>query len=177
MRPPGRQVQAFGSVVRLPLGVSREARTYSSRRLNRILADTQFLYFLYKKLQWGAHGPAFTGLHPLCGQHATQQLALVDVLAERVRSLGGVAVGDPRHAAEITGIPRPPDGTETLPAMVSRLLDAHATILAQAREAVADITALSLGDHGTADLLVSQVIRTHETQVWVLAEHLTATHG
>jgi starvation-inducible DNA-binding protein len=167
------EIQEFGTVTQLPIALSHDARQYSCQRLNRILADTQFLYAMYKKHHWGMRGPTFYQLHLLFDKHAGEQLALVDVLAERVQSLGGVAVGDPRHAAEFTAVPRPPDGVEDMLAMVSRLLEAHEIILAEARDA-ANRTA-ELGDDGTQDLLVSQVIRTGEAQVWFLAEHLVVT--
>ncbi|MFF2079017.1 Dps family protein [Kitasatospora sp. NPDC058162] len=167
------EIQTFGTVTQLPIALSHDARLYSCQRLNRILADTQFLYALYKKHHWGMHGPTFYQLHLLFDKHAQEQLALVDELAERVQSLGGVAVGDPRHAALITGVPRPPDGVEDVQAMISRLLEAHEIILTEAHDA-ATRTA-QLGDDGTQDLLVSQVIRTGEAQVWFLAEHLVVT--
>jgi starvation-inducible DNA-binding protein len=87
-----------------------------------------------------------------------------------VQTLGGIAVGDPRHVAEITRIERAPDGCEAVPAMISRLLDAHETILTDAREAAQSVQ--KQGDDGTNDLLVSDVIRTGELQVWFLTEHL-----
>ncbi|MFE4518382.1 Dps family protein [Kitasatospora sp. NPDC056783] len=169
----GPEIQEFGTVTLLPIALSHDARQYSCQRLNRVLADTQFLYALYKKCHWGMRGPTAYQLHLLFDKHAQEQLALIDVLAERVQSLGGVAVGDPRHAAEFTSVPRPPDGIESSRSMLSRLLDAHEAILADVRDA-ATRTA-GLGDDGTQDLLVSQIIRTGETQVWFLAEHLVVT--
>jgi starvation-inducible DNA-binding protein len=159
------QIQEFGTVKQIPLGLSHEARLYACQRLNQVLADTQFLYALYKKHHWLMRGATFYSLHLLLDKHAEQRLALVDDLAERVQGLGGVAVGAPRYTAEITTIPRPPDGVEEVPAMLSRLLEAHD---AAARTA-------ALGDDGSNHLLVSQVIRTGEAQVWFLAEHLVDT--
>jgi len=106
-------------------------------------------------------------------KHADEQLALVDKIAERVQTLGGIAVGDPRHVAEITKVPRPPNGCEEVPAMLSRLLEAHEMILSDAHDAATRVAAL--GDDGTNDLLVSDVIRTGELQAWFLAEHLVDT--
>ncbi|MDH6708378.1 starvation-inducible DNA-binding protein [Kitasatospora sp. MAA19] len=169
----GKEIQEFGTVNQVPLGLSHDARLYACQRLNRVLADTRILYTLYKKHHWLMRGATFYQLHLLLDKHADEQLALVDVLAERVQSLGGVAVGDPRHVAEITSIPRPPDGVEEVPAMLSRLLSAHEAILVDAREAAGRVAAL--GDDGTNDLLVSQVVRTGEAQVWFLAEHLVDT--
>ncbi|WP_318199576.1 DNA starvation/stationary phase protection protein [Streptomyces sp. SCL15-4] len=169
----GRIIQEFGTVKQFPLALSYEARMYSCQRLNKALADTQILYGLYKKHHWLVRGATFYQLHLVLDQHAAQQLALVDTLAERVQTLGGVAVGDSRHVAELTSIPRPPDGVEEVPAMLSRLLEAHETILADAHDAAARVA--ELGDDGTNDLLVSQVIRTGELQAWFLAEHLVDT--
>ncbi|MEY9934107.1 starvation-inducible DNA-binding protein [Catenulispora sp. GP43] len=167
------EIQEFGTVTQLPIALSYDARMYSCQRLNRILADTQILYALYKKHHWAMRGPLFHQLHLLLDKHAAAQLELIDVLAERVQTLGGVAVGDPRHTAEITAIPRPPNGVEEVTAMLSRLLEAHEIILTEARDAAARTAAV--GDDGTQDALVSQVIRTGETQVWFLAEHLVVT--
>ena len=166
----GREIQKFGTVRLFPLSLSHDARAYSCQRLNQILADTQILYALYKKHHWLMRGPTFYQLHLLLDKHAGEQLALIDEIAERVQTLGGVAVGDPRHAAEITRIARAPDGCEEVPAMLSRLLEAHETILADAHDAAAK--AAQQGDDGTNDLIVSNVIRTGELQVWFIAEHL-----
>lgn len=168
-----REVQAFGSLRQFPIGLSFETRMYSCERLNQVLADTQILHALYKKHHWLMRGVTFYQLHLLLDKHAGEQLAIVDLLAERVQSLGGVAVGDPRHVAEITSVPRPPDGAEEVPAMISRLLEAHQIILTEAHDAAA--RAAELGDDGTNDLLVSEVIRTGELEAWFLAEHLVET--
>ncbi|MCU1649341.1 Dps family protein [Pseudonocardia sp. Cha107L01] len=169
----GREVQSFGTVRHFPLALSRDARMYSCQRLNRISADTQILYALYKKHHWLVRGHTFYQLHLLLDKHAGEQLALIDTLAERIQTLGGVAVGDPRHVAELTQIPRSPDGVEEVPAMLSRLLEAHESILIDAHDAAAHVA--ELGDDGTNDLLVSEVIRTGEMEAWFLAEHLVDT--
>jgi starvation-inducible DNA-binding protein len=169
----GVEVQRFGTVRQFPIGLSQNARLYSCERLNRVLADTQILHALYKKHHWLMRGPTFYQLHLLLDKHADEQLELVDMIAERVQTLGGVAIGDPRHVAEITTIPRPPNGAEEVPAMVSRLLEAHESILIDAHDAAAKT--MEMGDDGTNDLLVSDVIRTGELQAWFLAEHLVDT--
>lgn len=169
----GKEIQAFGSVRQFPLGLSHNARLYSCQRLNQLLADTQILYAFYKKHHWLMRGATFYQLHLLLDKHAGEQIELVDTIAERVQTLGGVAVGDPRHIAEITRIPRAPDGCEEVPAMLSRLLEAHEIILTDAHDAAARVA--EGGDDGTNDLIVSEVIRTGELQAWFLAEHLVDT--
>src|SRR5690348_2320472 len=167
------ETQAFGTIRTFPVALSAETRRFSCDLLNQVLADTQILYALYKKHHWLMRGPTFYQLHLLLDKHAEEQSELVDKIAERVQTLGGVAVGDPRHVAEITHVPRAPDGCEEVPAMLSRLLEAHEMILIDSHDAAA--RAAKLGDDGTNDLLVSEVIRTGELQAWFLSEHLVDT--
>lgn len=169
----GIEIQAFGTVRQFPLALTHDTRMYSCQRLNRVLADTQILYALYKKHHWLVRGPTFYQLHLLLDKHAGEQLALIDTVAERIQTLGGVAVGDPRHVAELTQVPRAPDGAEEVPAMLSRLLEAHEIILTEAHDAAARVA--QNGDDATNDVLVSDVIRTGEMEAWFLAEHLVDT--
>ena len=163
-------MQRFGSLRLLPIALANQARSESCQLLNEILADTMILYALYKKHHWLVAGPTFYQLHLLFDKHAGEQLELIDTLAERVQSLGGIAVGDPRHAAELTTIARPPNGSEDVPTMVGRLLDAHEVIVEKVRAAI-DKTEAN-GDWGSNDLLMSDVLRRHELQIWFVAEHV-----
>jgi starvation-inducible DNA-binding protein len=166
----GPEVQAFGKLRLLPIALSAEARGESAQALNEILADSMILYSLYKKHHWLMAGPTFYQLHLLFDKHAAEQLELIDLIAERVQSLGGIAVGDPRHAAELTTIERPPNGAEDAPVMIARLLDAHETIIEKVRDAIE--TTEKAKDWGSNDLLMGDVLRRHELQVWFVAEHV-----
>ena len=166
----GKEIQRFGSLRLLPIALAADARGESAQILNGILADTTILYAMYKKHHWLVAGPSFYQLHLLFDKHAGEQLELIDLLAERVQSLGAIAVGDPRHAAELTRIERPPNGAEHVPAMISRLLQAHETIIIAVRDAI-ERTERN-GDWGSNDLLMSDVLRRNELQVWFLSEHL-----
>ena len=169
----GHEIQQYGSLRDLPIALSADARTESCTLVNQILADTIILYHLYKKHHWMMRGHTFYQLHLLLDKHAGEQIELIDAMGERVQTLGGVAIADPRHVAEITKLKRPPNGVEEVPMMLSRLLEAHELIISELREAI-DKTAANQ-DSGTNDLLVSQVLRTNELQVWFLAEHLVDT--
>ena len=166
-------IQEFGTLRDVPLSLDSEVRSTSCQYLNGILADSIILFNLYKKHHWLMRGHTFYQLHLLLDKHADEQLELVDLVAERIQTLGGIAVADPRHVAELTTIPRPPDGAEEVPAMLSRLLVAHEVIIEKARGAI-DETAAS-GDWGTNDVLMSEVLRTNEKQAWFIGEHLVAT--
>ena len=169
----GPEIQAYGTLRNLPIALDERARTESCELLNQVLADTVILYNLYKKHHWLVAGHTFYQLHLLFDKHAGEQLELVDLLAERVQSLGGIAISDPRHVAEVTKIERPPNGAEEVPVMISRLLEAHEIIIQEVREAI-DKTEQN-GDWGSNDLLMSDVLRTNELQVWFVAEHVVDT--
>lgn len=169
----GREIQPFGTLRNLPIALASVARSESCEQINQILADSIILHSLYKKHHWLMRGHTFYQLHLLLDKHAGEQLALIDLLGERVQTLGGVAIADPRHVAEVTIVPRPPNGVEEVPVMLSRLLEAHELILREVREGIVQTAANQ--DHGTSDLLTSDVLRTYESQVWFLAEHLVDT--
>ncbi len=172
MRPGklGVEIQRFGALRLAPIALSAEARGESAQLLNVILADSMILYAMYKKHHWLVAGPTFYQLHLLFDKHAEEQQELIDLLAERVQTLGAIAVGDPRHAAELTTIDRPPNGAEEVPAMIHRLLDAHETVIAKVRRAI-DRTDKN-ADWGSNDLLMSDVLRRNELQVWFVSAHL-----
>ncbi len=170
LAPLGKEVQRFGSLRLLPIALAAEARSESCQLLNEILADSMILYALYKKHHWLVAGPTFYQLHLLFDKHAEEQTEIIDLLAERVQTLGGIAVGDPRHAAELTTIDRAPNGAEDVPAMIHRLLDAHETILEKVRDAITKTEKSE--DWGSNDLLMGDVLRRNELQVWFIAEHV-----
>jgi starvation-inducible DNA-binding protein len=169
----GHEIQKFGALRSLPIALDTAARSASCELLNQILADSHILYSLYKKHHWMMSGNTFYQLHLLLDKHADEQLRLIDSLGERVQTLGGVAIADPRHVAELTKIPRPPNGVEEVPVMLSRLLEAHELILYEVRDGI--VTTENCRDGGSNDLLMSDVLRTHELQVYFLAEHLVDT--
>src|SRR5262245_10191129 len=169
----GPLIQEYGTLRLPPIALSHEARLQSCQLLNQILADTMILYSLYKKHHWQMRGPTFEQLHLLLDKHANQQLELIGTLAERVQMLVGVAIAEMRHVAEVTTIERAPNGVEEVGAMLARLLSAHEAIITAVRDAIEQTT--QNGDSGSNDLLMGEVLRTHEQQVWGVAEHLVDT--
>jgi starvation-inducible DNA-binding protein len=166
----GHEIQPFGHIVHMPIALDRSACEQSIENLNQVLADTITLRDLYKKHHWQVAGPTFYQLHLLFDKHAEEQEKLVDTIAERIQLLGGISIAMAADVAERTLIPRPPKGREPVPVQISRLVTAHEIVLKEAR-AMAKIAG-DIGDDGTNDVLVSDVIRTNELQVWFVAEHL-----
>src|SRR5437764_12266043 len=164
-------IQPYGTVTHaLPLELEEPVRLEMTERLNQLLADTITIRDLYKKSHWQVAGPTFYQLHLLFDKHFEQQSGLVDAMAERIQLLGGVSLAMAPDVAETTRIPRPPRGREELPVQLSRLLDAHQIIIRDCRTFAS--RASRLGDDGTNDLIVSQVLRSNELQTWFLSEHL-----
>jgi starvation-inducible DNA-binding protein len=146
------------------------AARQSIENLNQVLADTMTLRDLYKKHHWQVAGPTFYQLHLLFDKHYEELGEIVDTIAERIQSLGGISIAMAADVAETTMIPRPPKGREEPPVQISRLLHAHEIVLKEARTMAR--LAAEAGDDGTNDLLVSDLIRTTEKQVWFVSEHL-----
>ncbi len=165
------EIQKYGTVNHaLPLELEEPVRLEMTEQLNLLLADTMTLRDLYKKSHWQVAGPTFYQLHLLFDKHYDEQVELVDTIAERIQLLGGLSLAMAADVAETTRIERPPRGREEVPVQISRLLDAHKIIIGTCRELAE--RAEKLGDAGTNDLAVSDVLRTNELQVWFLSEHL-----
>ena len=169
----GRETQRYGTVVRMPIGIDTDVCKQSCDALNQILADTMTLRDLYKKHHWQVSGHTFYQLHLLFDKHYEEQSELVDLIAERIQLLGGVAIAMAADVAETTRIERPPRGREEVPVQISRLLEAHELILKETRKAASE--ASDRGDEGTNDLLISDVTRTNELQAWFVSEHVVDT--
>ena len=166
-----REIQAYGTVSHaLPLELEEPVRLEMTEQLNLLIADTMTLRDLYKKSHWQVAGPTFYPLHLLFDKHYNEQVEVVDEIAERIQVLGGVSLAMAADVAETTRIARPPRGREEVPVQISRLLDAHQIIIGHCRQLAR--RASELGDDGTNDMVISDVLRANELQVWFLSEHL-----
>jgi len=137
---------------------------------DQVLADTMTLRDMHKKHHWQIAGLTFFQLHLLYDKHYKEQVALVDSIARRIQLLGGVSIAMAADVAETTMILRPPRGREGAFAQLSRLVAARAIVILATRSDAAKTN--SLGDFGINDMLVGDVLRTNEMQVWFLSEHL-----
>ena len=164
------EIQPYGKIAKLPIALDEKICAASTENLNQLLADTMTLRDMYKKHHWQVAGHTFYQLHLLFDKHHGEQDEIVDQIAERIQLLGGISLAMAADVAETTMIPRLPRGREPVPVQLSRLLEAHELILKEAHTMAKQAT--EAGDDGTNDLLVSDVIRTNELQVWFLAEHL-----
>jgi len=168
-------LQDFGSLANVRIGLSAEVRAQGVHALNRLLAHTMAIRDAYKKAHWQTSGATFHQLHLLFDKHYGEQVLIMDAIAERVQTLGGVTFALAQDVVDESSIARAPPGRESALAQLSRLLDAHETILLEARPLAR--AAAEMGDDGSYDLIVSQVVRSNELQSWFMGEHLAAQSG
>ena len=171
--PKSYELQRYGSIHTVPLGMPEETLKQNVGMLNQLLADSITMYNLYKKHHWQVTGPTFYQLHLLLDKHADEVLETVDAIAERIQTLGGVTTGMPFEVAEMTKIEHPPTGQEDIPAMLARTVNAHATIIKTIRDGIEQSD--DNKDYTTNDLLSSRVLPMHELQVWFVSQHLVNT--
>ena len=165
-----KESQPYGAIVKVPIGLAERACKAGAENLNQLLADSITLRDMYKKHHWQVACPTFYQLHLLYDKHYKEQNAIVDLLAERIQTLGGVSIAMAHDVAETTNLPRLPRGRQDPPVQLARLLHAHEVILFEARTMARQ--AAEAGDDGTNDLLIGDVVRTNELQVWFISEHL-----
>ena len=169
-----KEIQKFGTVIAdIPHPLDAGVRAEMVGKLNQLLADSSTLRDMYKKHHWQVSGPTFYQLHLLFDKHYAEQVAIVDMVAERIQLLGGVSIAMGDHIAEMTRVPAAPKGREAVPVQISRLLEAHKIIMKQCSQIAA--AADKAGDDGTNDMVVGDVLRPNELQSWFLSEHLVDT--
>src|ERR1700729_168581 len=104
------EIQPYNKIAKLPIGLDEKICADSVENLNQLLADTITLRDMYKKHHWQVSGHTFYQLHLLFDKHFGEQAELVDSLAERVQTLGGVAIAMAHDVAETTKVARLPRG-------------------------------------------------------------------
>jgi starvation-inducible DNA-binding protein len=152
----------------LNLGAGVEEQV--SKILAPMLADTIFVYLLYKKYQLHVEGDDFYQYSRLFAQHAAEQLPLVDVLGVRIRILGASAPIMPFDVDSVKSIDEPADPQEDDEDMIDNLCTVHDHFISNIRQAIEKTAKLK--DAGTQDLLVSQILRIHEQQLWAVRSSL-----
>lgn len=146
------------------IGIADPARKEISEGLSRLLADTYTLYLKTHGYHWNVTGPMFRTLHLMFEEEYLELRDAVDLIAERIRSLGYPAPGSYSQMSNLTSIPED-DGVPEAMVMVRRLVEGHETAVRTARDLVE--TAESFDDVATADLATAR-IEFHEKTAWML---------
>lgn len=148
----------------IDIGIKEEDRKEISQGLSKLLADSYTLYLKTHNFHWNVTGPMFQTLHLLFETHYTELALAVDLIAERIRSLGYPAPGSYKQFAgltslqEVTSVPKAMD-------MVQQLTKDHETIAKTGRAAFP--AAENANDEATIDLLTTRIAY-HEKTAWML---------
>ncbi len=137
--------------------------------LNQQLADMFDLFSQTKQAHWNVKGAQFFPLHELFDKLAAELDGFIDMVAERITALGGVATGTVRMAAAASRLPEYPADVFDSQATVQALVERYASLAATTRAAIE--TADKLGDMDTADLF-TEVSRALDKALWFLEAHL-----
>lgn len=157
------------------LGLDEKARAQGIRDLDGLLADLSALRALYKHFHWRVAGRRFIMLHKLYDEHVEQVGEHVDMVAERIQTLGGQATAWPGDVAKMTRVSAPSASSRQPEEQLRELIEAHAVVLKHAHAAAEK--ADEAGDLGTNDLLAGTIIRGGQLQVWFIGEHLDHVAG
>lgn len=148
----------------IDIGISQAHREEIAQGLSRLLADTYTLYLKTHNFHWNVTGPMFQTLHLMFETQYTELALAVDLIAERIRSLGFPAPGTYKQYAALSSIKE----EENIPAatdMIRLLVEGQEAVVRTARSLYPSVEAAN--DEATADLL-TQRIQLHEKTAWML---------
>ncbi len=146
------------------IGISETDRAKVADGLSHLLADTYSLYLQTHNFHWNVEGPMFNTLHLMFEVQYNELWQAVDVIAERIRSLGFHAPGTYRELTGLTSIEEVAGVPEAMQ-MVSYLVKGHEAVTRTARLAFQSSDAA--GDESSSDML-TQRLQTHEKTAWML---------
>lgn len=151
------------------IGISAEHREQISQGLSHVLADTFTLYLNTHNYHWNVKGPMFNTLHTMFEEQYTELWNAIDVIAERIRSLGHDAPGSYTQFESLTSIEQAPTKPPKALAMIEDLSKGHEAVARTARNLFKLLDEAS--DEPTADLLTER-IAVHEQSAWMLRSML-----
>jgi starvation-inducible DNA-binding protein len=155
--------------MKVQIGLSESARSTVVELLNTLLADEYVLYTKTRNFHWNVTGPDFHALHKFFEAQYEQVDGFVDDVAERVRQLGGRALGSLAEFGKATRLKESPKGRPDAAGMVQALLSDHEAVIRALRQDLE--TSDKAGDEGTTDFLTG-LLEQHEKMAWMLRAHL-----
>lgn len=150
------------------IGIPEKDREAINKGLQSLLADTYFLYLKTHNYHWNVTGPLFNTLHLMFMTQYTELWNALDLVAERIRSLGYPAPGTYKAFASLTSL-KEDDGVPKAEEMLRNLVEGHEAVIRTARGILP--AAESGGDEVTTDLL-TQRLEIHEKTAWMLRSML-----
>ncbi len=136
--------------------------------LRQVLADSYALLGQTHICHWNVEGPGFFALHTAFEEQYTELFTAVDVIAERIRSLGAYAPGGLSNLASLAGMKEIEEKTGASN-MVKHLATLHSKLVKDAGE-TRDLAA-ELNDKETEDMMIAR-IEVHQKTIWMLESYL-----
>jgi len=152
-------------MMKIDIGIPEAQRVEIAKGLSKVLADTYTLYLKTHNFHWNVEGPMFNTLHLMFEGQYTELQSAVDVLAERIRSLGARSPGSYVEFKELTVLSEADKSGTSAEDMVKQLLKDHEAVAKTVREAFP--AAEKGNDEATKDLL-TQRLQLHEKTAWML---------
>ncbi len=156
------------------LGIKEQNLTEINDLLNHVLADGNVLYIKLRKFHWNLSGDNFIELHKLFEEQYDAVAEAIDEVAERISTLGGVAIGTTSEFAELSLLIENPGKIPTNQEMIKELVNDHETIVKSLRKFVDD-TEEKYGDKGTSDFLTG-LMQAHEKMAWKLRKYFKGSY-
>ncbi len=148
----------------IDLGIDPQKRQEIAEGLSRLLADTYSLYLKTHNFHWNVTGPMFNTLHLMFEGQYTELALAVDLIAERIRSLGFPAPGTYSEYAKLSSIAETP-GVPKAEEMIRLLVQGQESVVRTARSIFPVVD--DADDEPSADLL-TQRMQIHEKTAWML---------
>src|SRR5574343_801060 len=155
---------ATKSVTKMDIGINDRDRKKIAEGLSRLLADSYTLYLKTHNFHWNVTGPMFQTLHVMFMGQYTEIWNALDMIAERIRSLGYPAPGSYKQFVALSSIPEE-EGVPKAKDMVRQLVAGQEAVTRTAREVFKVVE--KANDQPTADLL-TQRMEVHEKNAWML---------
>jgi starvation-inducible DNA-binding protein len=148
----------------IDIGIEESQRKAIAEGLSRLLADTYTLYLKTHNFHWNVTGPMFNTLHLMFETQYNELALAVDLIAERIRSLGFPAPATYSEYVKLSSIEETP-GVPKAEEMIRLLVQGQEAVARTARSVFP--VAESASDEPTADLL-TQRLQIHEKTAWML---------
>ena len=150
--------------MKIDIGIPEQERHAIADGLSRLLADSYTLYLKTHNFHWNVTGKMFQTLHLMFETQYNELALAVDLIAERIRSLGFPAPGTYAEFSKLTSI-KEPVGVPGALDMVKQLVEGHESVIRTARNTFP--SAEKAHDEASADLL-TQRMQAHEKTAWML---------
>ncbi len=154
----------YDDFMEINIGISPDARNEIVRQLSVVLADTFTLYLQTHFYHWNVTGPQFQTLHLMFETQYNELWMATDLIAERIRALGGEAPGSYSSYAKLTHLKESSKAPKA-EVMIQNLLEGHEAVTRSIRGAFGP--AEKANDQATVDML-TQRLQIHEKTAWML---------